>query len=117
VLIEVLLAAVLAQAPAAEPPKPPAPLTQVETLAIENIELKAQLVEALKQADTCRAEIGPLRSQSNTAMLNDQASKLKAAIESTRPGFSWDWQKKAFVPKPAPKPAAAKPASPLVEKP
>lgn len=120
-VFEVLIAAALMQAPAA-PEKPEekptaAALTQVEILALENIDLKLQLAEAVKVADACRAEIGPMRSTLNAQKVSEQAAKLKSALESVRPGFVWDWQKKAFVFVAKPVPVEKKaPASPPVEK-
>jgi hypothetical protein len=117
-LIELILAAALVTQAPAEPPKQatPAPLSQVETMALEILELRAQLAETTRQLDQTRVELAQLRAPANTAVLREQASKLKSALELTRPGFVWDYGKRAFVPAP-PKPAAKAPTpAPPVEK-
>lgn len=91
----VVLVGVLAGAALAD--KPPAPLTDVERLQIENLALKQQVIQATFRADTCAGQLAPFHLAQNTTALQTEVDATKARLEAARPGFTWNWQ--TFQPK------------------
>lgn len=102
----IILAGLLAtQAPADPKPAPAAPLSQIETLALETLEARDETVREKEE-----------NAKLSRSLLEAHARQWKAVVEASRPGHLWDWSKRQFVPKPEPVKAPVKAPTPPVEK-
>jgi hypothetical protein len=82
------------------------PLSELEALKIENLNLKGQITDLLKTnsdlqaaVGRCQAALGPMQLSQNRDALHAERDKLKAAMEAARPGYTWDPQTGVFTPK------------------
>lgn len=81
-----------------------ATLTDIDTLRIENRDLKRQLVASMAEAaqwqqayGTCAGVKGQLEKAQNDAALAREDAALVKAIEAAHPGFLWDLKTRAFT--------------------
>lgn len=68
---------------------PPA-LDELEQAKVQIFRLQVALASALRDADVCRAEVGPLRAATLSRDLTEAERTLKAFIEGRHPGTTWN---------------------------
>lgn len=112
------LSALVAQTPATDkPPVSAQKLSDLEQLKLDNISLKSQLVDILKQnsalqaqSGKCQEQLGPLQSKEYGSAVKQELDTLKTDVEKAHPGFEWDPASNTFKVKAPDAPAA--PAAP-----
>ncbi len=62
------------------------PLSELETLKLQNHQLKEMIVALSKRADSCENDRAGIQLQIDSA-------KIKSDFESNRPGWTWDGTK------------------------
>jgi hypothetical protein len=88
--------------------KPVAPeLSEVERLKVELLQVRTAYAQALVHYDACKAEIGTvhtalgrLRAKTATEELSAAEATLKAEIDASHPGFTFDVKTGLFAKKP-----------------
>lgn len=84
-------------------------LSELEKVKLELLQVKTAYASVLAQHDSCKAELGAayntlgkFRADAAGAELSADEAKLKAEIEASHDGFTWNPKTGVFTPKPEP---------------
>lgn len=72
-------------------------LSALEQLRVENVNLLEEWRKAMLEADTCRGLLAQPRSAAQQQLVREKAAALKADIERSHPGYTWDPQTGTFT--------------------
>lgn len=75
-------------------------LSELERLKIENLNLKIQLSQASAKAEQFEGDLAMCQLAASAPDVTKAAGQLVAEIEAAHPGYTFDPQSGAFLPKP-----------------